>query len=72
VDRSVLVASRKAVTLGSKGPQGKSLAQMIDVVELTMSGRNRFALKQTLAGLFYLELLRPGTLKDDHGWLVRA
>jgi hypothetical protein len=43
---------------------------MIELCEITLSGRNRFCLKRTLAGAFYLELLRPGELRDGHGWIV--
>jgi hypothetical protein len=44
--------------------------RMIDVVELTLSGRNRIAFKRTLTGVLYCELLRPGELRNGHGWLV--
>ena len=43
---------------------------MIAMWELTLSGRNRIVFKKTLAGVLYCELLRPGEMRDGHGWIV--
>ena len=43
---------------------------MIEQVELTMSGRNRITLKRLPRG-YFLELSRPTTLADGHGWVIQ-
>jgi hypothetical protein len=43
---------------------------VIDVVELTLSGRNKIAFKRTMSGVLYCELLRPGQQLAQHGWIV--
>jgi len=41
-------------------------------MEIKLNDNSRLRFAQTRTGALYLELLRPGNLRDGHGYLVTA